>query len=689
MPSHSEHRIFAIPVLIPFLVAEFLIVAGSAALYAWYVDDSMSRNILPDMVSIRPSAGIGLILGGLALALHLMPDNAPRRARLAARLAAHLFALAVTIVGILTLAQDLSNIDWQIGQRSLAAADSPALHAGRMAPLIAFCMALAGISLLLLDYRSGKGKYPAEYGAIALAAIMSVPSIGYLYSSVGQVQFISLAGLTPLTPIIFIIMAIGILSARPTHPLVNLWAGDTPGGHLVRRLLPASILLLIVLNLLAEWGERWGFYSRDKISPMAVLLSSSVLFILFCRAAAMLDREYGVRRRGESALAERNALLRAVSDNTPDAIFVKDRDGRMIFANPAMLRILGKESAAVIGRTSDEIYADVDDARIVDESDCNIMANGQAEVVEETVSFVDGVRTFHSTKAPWVDDQGNVIGLVGISTDITDRKRTETALREHETQLEQLVAERTAEVSELVGHLESTREEEKRAIARELHDGLGSAFTALNMHLDILFQQMPAEPSLTERALQIKALLKSVIDATRRIQIGLRPDKLDIFGIKVAIAEQVAEFEKYTGIACHADLPDEDLAYTPQQDIALFRIAQEALNNIAKHAKATQADVILDDGDDMIALTIRDNGVGIAPGRSGKISTHGLRGMRERAGYLGGQVRIASAKHKGTTVTVTLPKVRVADQADGGRTSTERLLALASSDARSRPQLFQ
>jgi PAS domain S-box-containing protein len=687
MSPYLERRSFLIPVLIPFLAAEFVIIAGATVLYSWYANGSIPTGALTETALIKPNAGIGLILAGLALSLQLVPPEASRWIRLSARPVAYLFAIAVTLLGVLPLVQDLSGFDLQIDRHLLFAhTDLPQSSSGRMAPLTAWCTALAGLCLLLLDYRNDKGQYPAEYGAIVMAGIMGLPLIGYLYSSVGLVQIASLAGIAPLTPVIFFVMAIGILTARPTHPLVSLWNSDAPGGHLVRRLLPASLLLLTLLNLLAEWGERQGFYERDKVSPLAVLLGSAVLFILFCRAAAMLNREHGVRRQGEAALSERNALLRAVSDNTPDAIFVRDRQGRMIFANPAMLRMLGKDAASVIGCTSAEIYVDPQDARTVDEQDRKIMANGRAQVLEETVNFSHGLRTFHSTKAPWLDDHGNVLGLVGISTDITDRKRIEDALRAHETQLEELVAARTAEVSELVGHIETTREEEKRAIARELHDDLGSAFTALNMHLEILFRQIPTDPALTERAVQVKALLKSVIDATRRIQIGLRPDKLDIFGIKVAIAEQALEFEKYTGVTCRADLPDEELSYTPQQDIALFRIVQEALNNIAKHAKATHVDIILDETDDTIILTVRDNGIGIAPGRTNTPTRHGLRGMRERAGYLGGQVRITSRKEKGTTISVMLPITRVPHS---NNQQVVRQLHFSSYKADTRTQLFQ
>jgi signal transduction histidine kinase len=295
------------------------------------------------------------------------------------------------------------------------------------------------------------------------------------------------------------------------------------------------------------------------------------------------------------------------------------------------------------------------DAERVRLEDQSVIEDGEAKVFENTMKFSFGVRTLHTSKAPWMNAKGQIMGLVGISTDITERKQMEDALKAHETQLEALVAARTFEVSELIGHLETTREEEKRAIARELHDDLGSALTALNMHLSLIFQQISPDPKFTERSVKIKALLSSITDATRRIQNGLRPDKLDVFGIKVAIAEQAAEFEKYTGVVCDANLPDDQLLYAPRVDIALFRMVQEALNNIAKHAKATRVDVVLDDTEDEVILTVRDNGIGI-PAQPTDVVTHGLRGMRERAGYLGGSVKVGGSQGNGTTIVISIPK---------------------------------
>jgi PAS domain S-box-containing protein len=648
--GHRSRRRFRS--LIPMLCAIVVVAIGAFAMInagrELWVFEYRVRDLLP----IQADTSLGFMLAGLALALRCVSPSR-RVLRIACVLLLSLLALIVTLLGVGTLAQYLLGTPTGLESALAGIGYGGIAHTGRMAPLSALGFILAGLSLLLMDFRTRRGHYPAEYGAFILAGVLCIPLIGHLYNVMSIEE--SAQVMAPYVSIAFFVLSVGILTARPRHPLMSLWNSTSPGGPLLRRLLPNSLLLLISLDFLIKWGVQNHLYGDEMASPLLILLSSSLLFVMFCRTASLLNREYEGRRMGEAALAESNALLRAVSDSTPDAIFVKDDAGRMIFANPAQLRLLGKEHDDVIGCRSSDLYDNAIDAEAVDREDQRVLESGQAMAFEATMRFPHGERTLHSTKAPWRNAQGEVMGLVGISTDITERKRMEMALKAHETQLEALVAARTVEVSELIGHLETTREEEKRAIARELHDDLGSALTALNMHLSLIFQQMPDEPKFTERAAKIKALLSSITGATRRIQIGLRPDKLDVFGIKVAITEQAAEFEKYSGVRCEASVPDDALSYAPRVDIALFRMVQEALNNIAKHAKATQVDVVLDDTDDEIILTVRDNGIGIPAERSGTV-THGLRGMRERAGYLGGSVRINSAPGKGTVITITIPK---------------------------------
>ena len=218
-------------------------------------------------------------------------------------------------------------------------------------------------------------------------------------------------------------------------------------------------------------------------------------------------------------------------------------------------------------------------------------------------------------------------------------------------------AGRDAELVELLGHVTTCWDDERRLLARKLHDNLGSSMTALTMHLALLAQQMPAEKALQDRAAQMKQLLANIINTNRDMQLALWNDKLEFLGIKPALRELVTEFNTEHGITARISLPDEDPHYTREQGVALLRCVEEGLRNVAAHAGATEVDVILDDNDEEVMLTVRDNGAGPRAAISAEpASCHGLRLLRERAAWLGGELRLAPAEGKGTVLTVVLPK---------------------------------
>ena len=226
-------------------------------------------------------------------------------------------------------------------------------------------------------------------------------------------------------------------------------------------------------------------------------------------------------------------------------------------------------------------------------------------------------------------------------------------------ELERLVAERTAELTELVAHLLSGWDDDRRLLARQLHDTLGSSMTALTMHLGLLSKGLTDEKSL-DRAAQMKSLLNGIIETNRKVQLTLWNDKLEFLGIKAALAELVAEFSQEHGVEARASLPDDDDAYSRPQNVALLRCAEEGLQNALQHAQASKVEVILDDDGEQLMLTVRDNGVGLPraplPSASGSLHRHGLRLLRERARALGGSVLLAPVADGGTALTMTLPR---------------------------------
>ncbi|TFW27951.1 sensor histidine kinase [Massilia horti] len=226
-----------------------------------------------------------------------------------------------------------------------------------------------------------------------------------------------------------------------------------------------------------------------------------------------------------------------------------------------------------------------------------------------------------------------------------------------ETELDRQVAARTAELSELLSHLMASWDDERRQLARQMHDSLGSSMTALTMHLALLTRQLPADnQALHDRAAQMKQLLTTVIETNRKMQIGLWNDKLEFLGVKAALSEVIAAFKREHQLAVHLSLPDEEVECSRAHGVALLRCVEEGLRNVVAHAQASEVDVILDDDGEHLMLTVRDNGVG--PGAAGleSINCHGLRLLRARAWALGGTLTLGPGNSGGTALTMILPK---------------------------------
>ncbi len=223
------------------------------------------------------------------------------------------------------------------------------------------------------------------------------------------------------------------------------------------------------------------------------------------------------------------------------------------------------------------------------------------------------------------------------------------------SKLEQLEVTRSrARLAELTAHIEQVKEQERTRIAREIHDDLGGNLTAIKMALMMLTQRLPAElPQLIERAEYVDALVDRTIEAVHRISLDLRPSMLD-FGLVAALEWQSREFEKQNGISCAFSSSEKEIDLSLDHATALFRIFQEALTNIAKHAKASQVTVRLQLLRHQISLTIADNGVGIGQADRVKPGSFGLRGMSERAKALGGTMALSQASGGGTTVTIKI-----------------------------------
>lgn len=642
----ASHAHYSSMVTLAMGLSMAVILFGMVALGASFLAEDY-RRLFSGLLAVREVTAAGFIIGACALYLRCVNVSA-RSHRLG--LVVKLLSLLLLLLGAGTLVHGTM---YAIGWLPVDAAHP--LSPLAIPPLLSVGFLLMAAVLLLQDWRLLGGYYPAEYLAFALMGLSAIPLVGYLY---GVSQFIYLDFYLPvplLSALVLALLGVALLMARPAHPLMAIILRIAPGGQMLRHLLPQTLFLLLAFSLLLNWGLTHGWIVPELLLPTLTLINGVIVLFIFWGSASRLDSEYGERTRNAQKLAETSALLNAVSESTSDPIFVKNRQGLMIFANPATLHKLGKTWEETMYRSSRELFMVPEEADTIDRDDRRVMASGKPEKLEQTLHLPEGVVTFQTAKVPWFGKDGSVQGVIGISTDITERKQAEDELRQRESQLEKTVIQRTALLRELTNHLEKVREEEKRAIARELHDNMGASLTALSMHLEGVYQILPPDEKWSDRKTRMQGLMKSLVATTRRIQTELRPNTLDLFGLKAAISEQLDELHERTGIACHASLPDEDVEVGHEMEIAIYRMLQEMLNNVTKHAKASKVDVILDIDEDHVALTVRDDGVGIPEERRDNHKTYGLRGLRERATFFGGQVDIRSTPGKGALITISLP----------------------------------
>jgi signal transduction histidine kinase len=200
------------------------------------------------------------------------------------------------------------------------------------------------------------------------------------------------------------------------------------------------------------------------------------------------------------------------------------------------------------------------------------------------------------------------------------------------------------------------REEERTRIAHEIHDELGQSLTALQMDLSWLGKRLPKyKESLLKKVGEMSELIDSTILAVQRISTELRPPILNDLGLMAAIKWQAGEFTERTGVKCEISPGSKYIAIGQRHDTAIFRIFQEALTNVNRHAEATKVKVSLREKAGKLEFQIRDDGIGIKKEQIIDPKSLGLIGIRERARYLGGETTISGIQGKGTTITVTLP----------------------------------
>lgn len=235
--------------------------------------------------------------------------------------------------------------------------------------------------------------------------------------------------------------------------------------------------------------------------------------------------------------------------------------------------------------------------------------------------------------------------IVFIARDLSERKRYESQLKNYGENLRDLAL-----------HLQSVREEERTIISREIHDELGQVLTVLKIQISLMAKIIvPNQPELQSKFDSITNIVDGTVETVQKLCAKLRPGILDELGLSAAIEWQTNEFSKHTGITCSLEIPKAEIEIASEKKTAVFRIFQEALTNIARHANANRVNIILNWDDEKLLLSIKDNGKGITKNQIQNSKSLGILGMKERSLLLGGLFDIKSTMASGTLVKLELP----------------------------------
>jgi PAS domain S-box-containing protein len=405
-------------------------VCAAVALLGWIAQIEVLTRFVPEWPLARPASTLTALLAAIAFALVRLPSSSAR--------AGGLLLLAITALCVLA---------------AMLLPDAGRLPGGNL-------NAYPGSALLLIIAAGALVSSPSEKHRSA-ARLLGASSAALLFIALIGISFRLLLDLQPLveislpTLIALLLLTYSVFVMRPDEWLIEHLTSPRPGAVITRRLLPAALLVPLLigwLEIAAEGASIVDSAFGEVLQIVATMVAFAALILWGARrleradaqrsaAEQALRQSYGeldkrvadrtaALERANVALHDSLALLRGVAESTPDLIVVKDNHGRVVMANPAHVKAVGRPEAKIVGHTDRDFMDDTALADRIMANDRRVMSSGRVERVEETVSTPEGPRTYLATKSPLRDVRGEVVGVIGVATDITDRKRMENELRE-------------------------------------------------------------------------------------------------------------------------------------------------------------------------------------------------------------------------------------------------------------------
>jgi PAS domain S-box-containing protein len=374
----------------------------------------------------------------------------------------------------------------------------------------------------------------------------------------------------------------------------------------------------------------------------------SVVFLQYSKALLMKTEQssgqfiINVPGQSTETLQGGEEMYRLLIERSHDIIYSISAAGIFTYVSPVWTELLGHPVNEVIGK-SFKGFVHIDDLPACLVWLQNVIESGKrAEGIEYRVRHKDGRWFLHTSSAvPFMDETNTFAGYYGIAADITERRRA----------LEEKIA--MEQMHLLAKHTEKARESERESISRDLHDDLGQSLTAIKIHLGFIKQSVSGT-EIAAKVDKVTSMVSDTITSVRRITAKLRPEIFDDLGLEASIQFYTKEFAERNGVEITLTIHPH-LAMPIDSSLIIFRIIQESLTNISRHAKATRVYIALNKTDDSIILRISDNGAGIKKAEIESKTSWGIISMKERAHSLGGSFEIYSENGQGTVIKVVIP----------------------------------
>lgn len=374
-----------------------------------------------------------------------------------------------------------------------------------------------------------------------------------------------------------------------------------------------------------------------------------IIVTLFVYFGIYSQRIIKALRHAEMEIKQVNQELIQIFDTSADGMRVIDKDFNTLRVNITFLQLAKVSHQSIKGLKCYEVFRGMS---------CNTelcpmvrIQQGEERIEYDSIKIRQDGREIPCivTVTPFRDSSGALIGIVENFKDISDRKKSEEELQRSHEQLRKVTS-----------HLEKAREQERRAMALEIHDELGQSLTGLKMDIHWLGRRLSGQKSeIHEKISEMDQQLDHTVHTVQRISSELRPCLLDDLGLSAAIEWQANKMHERLGITIDIISIPEDISLDESCSITVFRIFQEALTNIARHSEANQVEILLEQKKDRIILSVKDNGRGITEEQINDPNSLGLIGMRERTFLLNGKLALQhNQKGPGTTVLLTIPYLK-------------------------------